>query len=253
MEMVNAVEAWRRKSAGRAVLARRLAAAALGLALSPHASFASTVTVSGGGLDAGALCSIGALCPANPINGFGYTSGGAVTGTLDFNPTTDQADFSFTLSSSAFFGTEELLAGSTFSATAIPVTVTTSGGVQTISLASPPLDGTTSNVEFISPALTMIENNPSLSALQCQITSASGQCGISLGSVNGSGNALEFVDASNKDYNAYLTFNVNMVPVPVPAALPLFLSGLAGLGAMATRRRRLPSICPPTGSRLESS
>ncbi len=194
------------------------------------------MTVSGGGLDGGALCTIGAICPTNPVNGYAYSSGGAATGTLTYNPGTDVANFTFVLSANTFFGTEELMAGSSFSATAIPVTVTTSGGVQTISLASPPLDATTNNVQFISPALTMIENNPSLSAFQCQLTSASGQCGVSLGSVNGSGNALEFVDANNKDYNAYLTFNVNVVPVPVPAALPLLLSGLAGLGAMAVRR-----------------
>lgn len=227
--------------AGHALVGAGLAAAVLGLALVPRASVASTVTVSGGGLDAGALCAIGALCPTNPVNGYGYGSGGAVTGTLDYNTSTDLADFSFTLSANTFFGTEELLAGSTFSATAIPITVSTSNGVQTISLGSPALDATTSNVQFISPALTMIENTPSLAAFRCQLTSASGLCGVSLGSANGSGNALEFVDASNNDYNAYLTFSVNVVPVPVPAALPLFLSGLAGLGAIAKKRVQRPA------------
>ena len=33
--------------------------------------------------------------------------------------------------------------------------------------------------------------------------------------------------------------SVNVAPVPVPAALPLMLSGLIGLGALASRRRRV--------------
>jgi hypothetical protein len=241
METKNALGAMRNGSTGHALAGAGLAAAALGLALIPQMSVASSVTVSGGGLNAGALCTIGALCPTNPVDGYGYSSGGAVTGTLDYNAATDVADFSFTLSANTFFGTEELLAGSTFSATAIPVTVTTSNGVQTISLGSPPLNATTSNLQFISPALTMIENDPSLAAFRCQLTSASGVCGVSLGSANGSSNALEFVDANNKDYNAYLSFSVNVVPVPVPAALPLLLSGLAGFGAMARKRAQRPA------------
>ena len=210
---------------------------ALGLALLPQVSSASTVTVSGGGLDAGALCSIGALCPTNPVAGYGYSSGGAVTGTLDYNSVTDTANFSFTLTANTYFGTEELAAGSTFSASAIPVTVTTNSGIQTVSLGSPPVDASTSNVQFISPTLTMIENNLSLSALSCTISAVAGQCGVSVGSVNGAGNALEFVDAQNNDYNAYLTFNVNVIPVPLPPALPMLLSAIAGLGFIARGRR----------------
>jgi hypothetical protein len=193
--------------------------------------------VSGGGLDAGALCTIGVLCPTNPVDGYGYSSGGAVTGTLVYSSVTDTANFTFTLTTNTYFGTEELAAGSTFSASAIPVTVTTNSGIQTISLGTPPVNATTSAAQFISPTLTMIENNPSLSALSCQISSVSGQCGVSVGSVNGSGNALEFVDAQNNDYNAYLTFNVSVIPVPLPPGLPMLLSALAGLGFIARGRR----------------
>jgi hypothetical protein len=223
-----------RRVSGRAALGAGLALA-LGFALVPQESSASTVSVSGGGLDAGGLCALGASCPATPIDGYGYSSGGAVSGTLDYNSITDTADFTFTLTSNTYFGTEELAAGSTFSATAIPVTVTAGAHSTTsISLASP-VDGTTGNVNFISPALTVNENNPSLSVFTCTLTSTAGSCGVSLGSVNGAGNSLEFVDASNNEYNAYLTFNVNVVPVPLPATLPLLLAGLAGLGAMGRR------------------
>jgi hypothetical protein len=231
---VNAIGA-RGLAARRAAVCAALALA-LGLPLLPQASFAGTVSVTGGGLDAGALCALGAICPSNPSNGFAYTSGGAVTGTLDYNGATDTADFIFTLSANTFFGTEELMAGSTFSATAIPVTIAAgTHGTETIALGSPPVNGTTSNVNFISPTLSVIENNPSLSALACTLSGTGGQCGVSLGSVNGAGNALELVDPSNNEYNAYLTFNVNVIPVPLPAGLPLLLSGLIGFGAMARR------------------
>ena len=55
------------------------------------------------------------------------------------------------------------MAGSIFSATAIPVTITAgTHGTEAIALGSPPVNGATSNVNFISPTLTVIENNPSL-------------------------------------------------------------------------------------------
>ncbi len=38
------------------------------------------------------------------------------------------------------------------------------------------------------------------------------------------------------DYNDYVFELVNVKPVPVPAAIPLFLSGLAGLGLISRRR-----------------
>jgi hypothetical protein len=210
----------------------------IGAALVPQAAFATTVGVTGGGLDAGGLCAIGAICPANPIDGYGYSSGGAVSGSVDFNSSTDTADFRFALTTDTYFGGEELAAGSIFSANGISVTVTPgTHETETISLATPPTDASSTNVNFLSPALGVTENNPLLSALTCTLTSTGGQCGVSLGSVNGAANSLLLVDGNNNAYNAYLTFNVNVAPVPIPAALPLLLSGVAGLGALARRRR----------------
>ncbi len=220
---------------------RPLSYAALSLTVAvlaaPALASASTVSVSSGGLDSGGLCALGSICPAQPVDGYSYTSGGAVRGTLDYNSTTDTADFSFTLTSNTLFGGETLLAGSTFSASGINVTVTPgTKGTETISLAAPAVDATTSNVQFTSPALTLSQNDPLVSALTCSLSATSGQCGVSIGSVNGAGAALQFVDTSNHLYNAYLTFNTSVVPVPLPATFPLLLTGLAGLGALGRRR-----------------
>jgi hypothetical protein len=215
-----------------------LVLATMCLALAPQASSASTVTVTGGGLDAGGLCAIGAICPSNPIDGYAYSSGGAVSGSLDYNSSTDLADFTFTLGANTYFGGEELMAGSTFSATGISITVTSgTHGTETISLATPSVDGSTTGVNFVSPALGVTENNPLLSALTCSLTATGGQCGVSLGSVNGAANSLLLVDGSNNAYNAYLTFNVDVTPVPIPPGLPLLLSVVAALGLMTRRRQ----------------
>ncbi len=239
----NAVGSKRGRSGGYAALGAALALA-LGAALVPQASFASTVSVTGGGLDAGGLCAIGAICPSTPIDGYTYSSGGGVSGDLTYNSSTDQANFTFTLTANTYFGGEELQSGSTFSATGIAVTVTSgTHGTETISLATPSVDGTTTSVNFISPVLGVTQNNPLLSALTCSLTSTGGSCGVSLGSVNGAANSLLLVDGSNNAYNAYLTFNVDVAPavVPLPPALPLLLSGVAGLGFVARRRQVSPA------------
>jgi hypothetical protein len=56
------------------------------------------------------------------------------------------------------------LTAGTFSATGVPVTVTTSGGIETIAqLVTSTVNGTTSGVTFNNPALFVIQNTPFVS------------------------------------------------------------------------------------------
>ena len=192
----------------------------------PKASFAETVNVTGGsGLDIGYLCVAGTVCPGtspaftlsgtDPVSGsFVYTPGAAGSGTVSFM---------LTLNTDAILGAETLLAGSSFSAGSVAVTVTSLGQGKGISLAetSSPATGTTRLM--FNPGLATITNAPLISGLSCTIGTGSDQCGVSFGAFG-----LEVgPSANNVDYNSFLTFNVATTPVPLPAAAWLMLSGLA--------------------------
>src|SRR5579859_3290749 len=184
-------------------------------------SMASTIDlgVTGGGLDQGELCLTTAACPGTPT--FSWSSGGLVSGTFTYDAVASTVSFTLDLTSNASLGGETLLAGSTFSAFTVPVQLTTSGSLTEITQTGAPLNGT-ANLLF-NPGLAMIQGTPAISALSCSLNQKTDVCGVSFGA-----SGLEVgPDGSGNSYNSFLTFDVEAVPVPLPGAAGLLLSGLA--------------------------
>jgi hypothetical protein len=218
------------------------------LATVPGGAFADTVLnfALGGSSDiAGsttgsptAFCAVGNPCPSNPAFALGANT--PLGGTLSIDTTTQTMTFDLTLTQSASFGALTLPSGSTLVATvAAPVSVeissSTKNGVTTDTI----LPGSTSVVtaSLVLPSgFTQTANQPIISGIDCLITvGAGGNCGFVLGTPASGANALQISNGS-ATYEGVLSVNANLVPVPLPAALPLLLSGIGLLGAAARRR-----------------
>ncbi len=238
LAMLSAGRFLRRRRPG--VTAALILALVLGFGLLPKTSRASIITldVNGGyGLDQGDLCATtsGQTCPTDPT----YTLSGsaAVSGSFTYNTVSELASFTLTLTRNADFGGEQMLAGSSFSGSGVSVQLTQlNATTQEITQIGGPVNGVASNVTF-NPGLATIQGAPAISGLSCTIGSGTDVCGVSLGA-----GGLEFgPDANGISYNSFLTFNVNALPVPLPGAGWLLLTGIVGFAGWTRRRVLVPA------------
>ena len=197
----------------------------LGLIMAPAATFAVTLGVTGGpGLDQGQICTTGNLCPGTPL--FSLVGAAPVSGSFTYNSGPSTVDFTLTLLANANFPPAAVLAGTTFTATGVPVIALPFGsGIQVVQFGA--ANGLVSPF-LISPAFPILANTPVISGLTCSIGTGADQCGVSLGA-----GGLQIVNPGGGSFDAFVTFNVNVVPVP--AAVWLFGSALGLMGVMRRR------------------
>ena len=205
---------------------------ALGMAVAATPASALNLPVVGGpGLDQGAVCAAGDFCPGVPF--LSLTAPAAASGVFTYDSGTNTVDLTLTLTQDADFGgLAQLLAGTTFTASGISVMSFPLGGgaFQIVQIGS--ATGLVSPLNLaVAGGATVLANTPAVSGLTCSIGTGSDQCGVSFGA----GGFSFHSTALDADYNAFVTFNVNVVPEPGTLATLAF--GIAGL-TFASRRRR---------------
>lgn len=210
----------------------RLDALLLSLGFWGLAGSASALTlpvIGGPGLDQGVVCASGS-CPGTPV--LSLTAPAAATGSFTYNAGPSTVDLTLTLTQDADFGgTTQLLAGTTFSASGIPVMTFPTGGstFQIIQLGA--ATGLVSPLNLVvAGGATVLADTPAVSGLTCFVGTGSDQCGVSFGPSGFSYNAT----TSGNDFDAFVTFNVNVVPEP--GTLMTLAFGIAGLSLAARRR-----------------
>lgn len=218
----------------------------LGVAVSRPSQASQVIAVvpgAGSVLDQGALCLTSSpLCPGNATDLALSTPYADVSGSFVYTPTSATSgtmSFTLTLTSNAVFGSQSLLAGSTFTASNIDVSESISGKTESISQVGQTGGAIVSNASMtFASGLPVIEHTPAISGLNCQFTSNGGLCGVSVGGSLSSG--LQFgPDPGNggADYNGFFTFDTTVTPVPLPASFWLMLGGL-GCFALLKRHSR---------------
>jgi hypothetical protein len=161
---------------------------------------------------------------------FIYTPTSATTGTMSFM---------FTLTANATFGSQVMLAGSSFSGSNINVSFGQSGSGSTLTNNIFELGQATgsASISFAS-GLGVLANTPTITNLSCNFSAQGGLCGVDLGgSSNPVSTGLQFgpdPGNGNATYNGYLGFDAVVKPVPLPPSLWLMLGGL---GCLALMRR----------------
>lgn len=228
----------------------------LGAAAFAQASHAAQViaVVPGPGstMDVGSLClTSSALCNGPGTNSTDLDLSSpfpGITGDFVYTPTsatTGTMSFTFTLTANATFGSQVMLAGSTFTGSAVNVTFSQSGSGSTLTDSINEVGQATgsASVSFAS-GLPIIENTPTITDLSCSFTAKGGLCGVNLGGSNATPSGLQFGPDpanGNADYNGFLSFDANVMPVPLPPSIWLMLGGLGCL-ILVRRGRGAPAM-----------
>ena len=209
----------------------------------------------GSTLDVGALClTSSALCNGPGTNATDLDLASpfpGITGDFIYTPTTATTgtiSFTLTLTSNATFGSQVMLAGSTFTGGSINVSFSQSGSGKNLTDSINEIGQATgsASVSFAS-GLPVIENTPTISNLSCSFTASGGLCGVDLGGSNATPSGLQFgPDPSNSgaDYNGFLGFDANVEPVPLPPSLWLMLGGLGLIFATRARQALIVARSP---------